>query len=566
MSSRTLIKENRISFVEKDTLQERVSVIVDSNEFSTLSFGATSNPTAFVIDILNSRVGVGGIASPQFTLDVSGGFRFTGTISGDGSGLTNIGGGADVSSLFGLISSGLSSVALFTSNTSNYYKNTLQDYSTAVSTVALFTSNTSNYFLVNSGGSAGISSVFGTVSSGLSTVALFTSNTSNYYSNTVQDYSTAVSTVALFTSNTSNYFIANAGGAGTSSLFGIVSSGLSTVALFTSNTSNYYSNTVQDYSTAVSTVALFTSNTSNYFIANAGGAGTSSLFGVVSSGLSTVALFTSNTSNYLINTYQGFSTAVSTVALFTSNTSNFSRNILQDFSTPISTFSTLLSQQITTSSLTVSSITFGSGDGFLIFPDIVALSLSTFLVNTSSITANVIQGDGSRITNINAVSSLSIQSTVQGLGTYGYISTQTLVSSLQGLGNLNYISSSQLISSVAGLTSNISSFIDVTELTSTIVGLGTFGYFSTIGIYSTVTGLYNFVQADIGSTIVGLGTAGFISTIGFDAKLASTTVGLGTAGYVSTLSNVTLVSSQRFQASSFTGNYADAFTMVIVDL
>jgi hypothetical protein len=64
-------------------------------------------------------------------------------------------------------------------------------FSTAVSTVALFTSNTSNYF----------QNTVQNWSSPLSTVALFTSNTSNYANNILQDFSTPLSTVALFTSN-----------------------------------------------------------------------------------------------------------------------------------------------------------------------------------------------------------------------------------------------------------------------------------------------------------------------------------------------------------------------------
>ena len=69
------------------------------------------------------------------------------------------------------VSSAISSVAEFTSNTSNFASGILQDWSTATSSVAEFTSNSSN-FLVNS----------------------------------FQDYSTFISSVAEFTSNTSNYF------------------------------------------------------------------------------------------------------------------------------------------------------------------------------------------------------------------------------------------------------------------------------------------------------------------------------------------------------------------------
>ena len=43
----------------------------------------------------------------------------------------------------------------------------------------------------------------------ISTVALFTSNTSNYYSSLLQDWSSAVSVATLFTSNLSNYLVTN---------------------------------------------------------------------------------------------------------------------------------------------------------------------------------------------------------------------------------------------------------------------------------------------------------------------------------------------------------------------
>ena len=47
--------------------------------------------------------------------------------------------------------------------------------------------------------------------------------------------SSGLSSIALFTSNTSNYFLQTAGGAGVSSLFGTVSSGFSTLAFFTTS-------------------------------------------------------------------------------------------------------------------------------------------------------------------------------------------------------------------------------------------------------------------------------------------------------------------------------------------
>lgn len=165
-----------------------------------------------------------------------------GLLFGDARNLSNL----PLSSFLGTVSSGLSTVALFTSNTSNYLVNTYQGFSTAVSTVAQYTSNTSNYLLNNYQG----------FSTAVSTVAEYTSNTSNYLLNNYQGFSTAVSTVALFTSNTSNY---------SKGILQDYSTSVSSVALYTSNTSNYLVNTYQGFSTAISTVAQFTSNTSNFF-------------------------------------------------------------------------------------------------------------------------------------------------------------------------------------------------------------------------------------------------------------------------------------------------------------
>jgi hypothetical protein len=285
------------------------------------------------------------------------------TFLGDGSQLRNLPAISSLSlqsTVRGLGTAGylstISQATLFTSNTSNYFQNTLQNWSTGLSTVALFTSNTSNYF----------QNTLQNWSTSLSTVALFTSNTSNWSRNLLQDWSTQQNTIYQFTSNTSNYY---------SNLQQNWSTPLSTAALFTSNTSNYFQNTLQNWSTPLSTVALFTSNTSNFFLTNAGGAGTSSLLGVVSTGFSTLGLFTSNTSNWSRNLLQDFSTPLSTVALFTSNTSNWSRNLLQDFSTPLSTVALFTSNSVTSTTLGLARIYLSSFSTF-------SLSTGTMTIST----------------------------------------------------------------------------------------------------------------------------------------------------------------------------------------
>uniref|UniRef100_A0A6C0D621 Uncharacterized protein n=1 Tax=viral metagenome TaxID=1070528 RepID=A0A6C0D621_9ZZZZ len=85
------------------------------------------------------------------------------------------------------------------------------------------------------------------------------------------------------------------------------------------------------------------------------------------------------------------------------------------------------------SSLNVNSLTIGSGTGFVDFGAIRALLVSTIQTNTGILNASSIIGDGSQIYNLPAISSLSLQSTVVGLGTAGYISSTQLFSTVAGL-------------------------------------------------------------------------------------------------------------------------------------
>ena len=380
------------------------------------------------------------------------------------------------------LQTGLSTLALFTSNTSNYYSNNLVDYSTPISSISASVTATSNYLKnLSPDISTPVSSLSTSIgqtsnwsrgilqnwSTPISTVAAYTSNTSNWAANIQQNWSSAVSTATLYTSNTSNWarsaqqdwstpvstvaLYASNTSNWAANLSQNWSSAVSIATLYTSNTSNYYKNTVQDYSTAVSSVAAYTSTTSNYFIANAGGSGTSSLLGVISSGFSTLAIFTSNTSNW-------------------------SRGLIQDWSTAVSSVSTLN-----------------------------AATSNYFLPAISN--------------------------------NYSSLLLSTVVGLTQGLGSAGYISSGHLASTVLTLTSNISSMIDPVELASTIVGLGTVGFISSIGLTaimnSTVAGVNLYVSSmidpvELTSSILGLGSQGFISSVGLDARLASTLLGVST--------------------------------------
>jgi len=182
---------------------------------------------------------------------------------------------------------------------------------------------------------------------------------------------------------------------------------------------------------------------------------------------------------------------------------------------------------------------------------------STTTLSAAQIFVSSIQGDGSRLTNLPAISSLSLYSTIAGLGSAGYVS------------------SSQLLSTSQGLRNYMDAFIDPTELTSTVIGLGTGGFISTLGLtYS------------LASTVTGLGTLGYISTsqllsttvgvyqtiantsgVVTTTNLTSTVVGLGTAGYkssfISTFSVFAIGSISSATLSLSTLQFVDQSTGVL---
>ena len=175
------------------------------------------------------------------------------------------------------------------------------------------------------------------------------------------------------------------------------------------------------------------------------------------------------------------------------------------------------------SSLTISSLTFGSGDGFLDFPDLRATSLSTLTLFTSTLNGEI------------PFSRSILQSTIIGLGTLGYfssvitnlssiISTPQLTSSLVGLGSMGYLSS------------GISNIISTPQLTSSLVGLGSMGYLSsgTINVIST---------PQLFSSLIGLGTLGYLSS----SALCSFSTSLANP-----LGNFNVMSTGRTTASTIT--------------
>ena len=607
MSYQTLVQSDRIAYATQQgaTLNQIAIITADIPSRSTIYF-ANSNifkqdgtldtsQAVLAIDVYNKTVRVGdyyissgtGVSGAQLISTT------TGIISGGGPlGILQLASTAIgvndqsyhynfdlLSTIAGQyvtfgpqIQTGLSTVALFTSNTSNYYKNSLVDYSSPISTISASVTATSNYLKTLSPDiSTPISSLSTAISqtsnwsrgilkdwsTPVSTVALFTSNTSNwavnlnqnwssavsiatlYTSNTsnwsrglLQDYSTPVSTVALFTSNTSNWAV---------NLNQNWSSAVSTATLFTSNTSNYYKNTVQDYSTSISTLSTYTGTTSNYFIANAGGSGTSSLLGVISSGFSTLAIYTSTTSNWSRGLLQDFSTPVSTVSTAAGQTSNWARGTLQDWSTQVCTVAVYASN------------TSNWSRGMLQDWSTPITTATQFTTNTSNWAKNAQQDWSTPVSSISTVAGATSNYYTPLLSNNYSTNLQSTVTGLtQSLGSAGYISTASFLSSMLGITSNISSMIDPVELASSIVGLGTVGFVSAIGLTaimnSTVAGVNFYVSSmidpvELTSSIVGLGASGFISTVGLDTRLASTVFGVNSNMYSTTSGTSTQIAN-----------------------
>ena len=506
--------------------------------------------------------------------------QLTSTVTG----LSGSAGGQGVSSLFGVVSSGLSTIALFTSNTSNYFLPALSNnYSTNLqSTVEGL--GTAGY--ISSSQLFSTVSGIGTGGGGLSPSQLIS---------TTEGLGTAgyISTSQLF-STVAGIGTGGGGGLSPSQLFS-TTEGLGTAG---------YISTSQLFSTVAGIGTGGGGLTPNQLISTTEGLGTA---GYVST--SQLAAYVStqiqlNPSgtygelfylNYSITTgtYQALQTSVTTASLQTVIT-NINGNVIDDLVAGFQTTSTLPSF-IPPGFWTITLFSQASGLGLSMYaalysrtsggsetliasntPKVVPTSFTQWQSFLSVPYTNIPAGDGVllKIFVNNAQSSprslsnyfeanlysyvnttfgtivpdAGLTSTVRGLGTAGYISAPQLYSTLntalasttQGLGTAGYISTSQLFSTVFGQQSTLT-----TALASTAQGLGTLGYISAPQLFSTVSGQ----QSAITSTAIGLGTFGYISgpqlysTI--NTALASTTNGLGTAGYISASQLYSTIASQQ---------------------
>ena len=228
---------------------------------------------------------------------------------------------------------------------------------------------------------------------------------------------------------------------------------------------------------------------------------------------------------------------VSTASLQT-NLSSFSTGLTNNFFTRNLTVST-----ITADLLNISTISFGTGSGFITFPFLKAIYISSSSTQTdiayvsksisgAQLQFSSLEGDGSLLTNLTT----GIQSTTLGLGTLGYLSSSQLLSTVIGLGSAGYFSTAvtkiiagtnitlsppegEGIVTINATAASGSGEVTSTNLTSTTLGLGTLGYLSSSQLISTVTGLGNIYLStgvnslELTSTIEGLGTFQYLSSL-----------------------------------------------------
>ena len=272
----------------------------------------------------------------------------------------------------------------------------------------------------------------------------------------------------------------------------------------------------------------------------------------------------------------------------------------------ITTIQLNVSSTASISSLTVNSLQFGDGTGWVNLGPLQTVALSSIQVNTSSLYANS--------------------------GNFGYVSTQfATVSSLvfldPYLGTPNYlaVSSGSLLLNGAFLTGSGGSGGGLTtqNLVSTVGGLGSAGYISSIGGLVSTPNLLNLVSSpnllnlisspnllnlisspnllnlvsspNLLNLISSPNLLNLVSTSFLDTQLASTVRGLGSSRYVSSFFNISSISAQQLlvssigigcnspsyqldilgsghanifsslllQTSSYTGNLGDAQTLIL---
>jgi hypothetical protein len=142
----------------------------------------------------------------------------------------------------------------------------------------------------------------------------------------------------------------------------------------------------------------------------------------------------------------------------------------------------------------------------------------------------------------------TLQSTINGLGTFRYVSTASLTSTTGFfLDQSRYVSTGALISTTAGIIAGQTGTLSNAALTSTVAGLGSAGYPSTATINNSLT-----------STVTGLGTINYIST----ASLQSTVAKLLDVANASTFITIDRAGSVNVYAPTTINNVAGSIIYV----
>ena len=236
----------------------------------------------------------------------------------------------------------------------------------------------------------------------------------------------------------------------------------------------------------------------------------------------------------------------------------------------LSSFSSFLSLRATISTLSTSYLT--SQRGYISSLSVDSLKVST-VYGTSNQTS-IVSVQQLYVSSIIGVSVGGAVINVGGLVSTAYFESR-LVSTVGGLGTAGYLSSPQSYTYSTGLlvTSSINFFdgnpddglnyMTVSSGKLLLNGVYVMGGDGGTGV-SQIIGATN-IQVSPGSG-TGAVTISLPSTFVTLQNLTSSVTGLGTAGYISTLSNVDYVSTNQNVASSFSGNLADAFTLITFDL
>ena len=500
-----LIRNSRISFAkvapEVNSREERF-VIVNDNQGYTVHFGpstliSTVNgdildsifPTkaAFSFNVSSQRLAIGGISSPQYSIDISSntGIRLSGTGSfiGDAKGLVSV----PTAALFSTLPT-----AIFGSGT--------------IPLSALLSTNGA----ILQGISVNTSSLFGYLDTSLygpSTIPLVALKGSGLIQATAfrgdGSQLTNIPLGALNADLTAGFFKPNSipayalpstGNLWIRDISGIIAAPfISTGTL----TARYISSVLLISAANINVGALTTSSLTLTGKFNVEGIST----GILDAGSATI-LGGVQAASFIGDGSQ--LTNINPANLLTTIPANkFGYETISfDSLNPYGDFRVLGGSAYIDGPLTVTGTTtsaFFAGDGSQLTNLPFGLPLASTVIGLGQFynSTILVAGTGVSFTsNVDGTNTIRINATGAGGGVIGDVTTQDLNSTIIGLGTLGYLSSA---------ITNLSSIISTPQLTSSLEGLGTLGYLSSIP--STFIS-----SATLFSSIEGLGTLGYVST------------------------------------------------------